>query len=136
MDIDEIGSVEDQILCEDNHSFVRINNSDVNPGINTDDDVSNYNENEDEDDEVDVNNNDNTLDDEDGGTIINYGPNEYDEFNIPITVGHFRMDGRHAVFGFYMHITRQLKQVRKKLGIILFYVQRHWISKIMINEHG
>ena len=118
MDIDEIGSVEDQILCEYNYSFVRINNSDVNPGINTDDDVSNDNENEDEYYEVDVNNNDNTLDDEDGGTIINYGPNEYDEFNIPITVGNLRMVGRHAVFVFYRYISRPFKQVRKKLVII------------------
>jgi hypothetical protein len=58
------------------------------------------------------------MDDEDGGGIIvAYGPVEYDDFNIPDTVEHFRMGGRHAVFGFYCQLVKPLKQGRKKLGI-------------------
>ena len=49
---------------------------------------------------------------------MNDGPIEYDEFNTPITVGHFRMGRRHAAFGFYRHISRPFKQGRKKSGII------------------
>ena len=63
-------------------------------------------------------NNDNTLDDEDGGSITNYGTIEYDELNIPITVGNLRMGGRHVVFGFYRQLARPFKQGSKKLGII------------------
>ena len=63
-------------------------------------------------------NNDNTLDDEDGGSITNYGTIEYDELNIPITVGNLRMGGRHVVFGFYRQLARPSKQGSKKLEII------------------
>ena len=45
VELREIGSVEDQSLCEENHCFVPINNSDVNPGINEDDDEDNDDEN-------------------------------------------------------------------------------------------
>ena len=50
-------------MCEYNHSFVPINNSDVNPGINIDDDKSNDDENEYNSDEADMKNNDATFDD-------------------------------------------------------------------------
>jgi hypothetical protein len=41
------------------------------------------------------------MDDEHGGGIVmDDGVVEYDDFNITNTVEHFRMDGRHAVFGF------------------------------------
>ena len=63
-------------------------------------------------------NNDDTLDDEYGGIIMNDVPIEYDEFNISIILRHFRMCGRHAVFGFYRQISRPFKQHMKKLGII------------------
>ena len=102
VDLDSIGGVEDQIVCEENQSFVPIKYSNVNPGIDAANNEANDDENEEDDDEVDVKNNDATLDDEDGGIIINDGPIEYDEFNIPFTVGHFRIGGRHAVFGFYI----------------------------------
>ena len=59
-----------------------------------------------------------TLDDEDGGIIMNDVTIEYDCFNIPITVVHFRMAERHAVLGFYRQISRPFKQVKKKLVII------------------
>ena len=49
---------------------------------------------------------------------MNDGPIEYDSFNIPITVVHFRMGGRHAVFVLYRQLARTFKQVNKKLGII------------------
>ena len=50
------------ILCKDNHSFLPISDSDVEPGIDTeDDDARNY-ENEDNDDKADVRNNYATLD--------------------------------------------------------------------------
>ena len=39
--LDAIGGVEDQILCEYNHSFVPINDPDVNPGIDTNEDEAN-----------------------------------------------------------------------------------------------
>ena len=87
-------------MCEENHSFVPINNSSVNPGIYYSNNESNDDENEEDNDEADVKNNDATFDDEDGGIIINYGPIEYDVFKISITVVHFRMGWRHAVFGF------------------------------------
>jgi hypothetical protein len=59
------------------------------------------------------------MDDEDGGGIIVAdGPVEYNDFNIPNTVEHFRMGGRHAVFGFYLQLVKPLKQSRKKLGIV------------------
>ena len=59
-----------------------------------------------------------TFDDEDGGIIINDGPIEYSEFNIIITVGHFRMGRRYAVIGFYIQFSRRSKQGGKKLVII------------------
>jgi hypothetical protein len=59
------------------------------------------------------------MDDEDGGGIVEAdGRVEYDDFNIPNTVEHFRMGGRHAVFGFYCQLVKPLKQGRKKLGIV------------------
>ena len=74
VELDAIGGVEDQILCEQNHSFVTINNSDVNPDIDTDANKANDDENEEYDDKYDVTNNASTLDDEDGGIITNDGP--------------------------------------------------------------
>ena len=118
VDLDEIGGVEDRILCEDNHSFVPIKNYDVKPGIDANDNESRDDENEEDDDEADVKNNDSTLDDGDGGIIMNDGTIEYDEFNIPIIVVHLRIGGRYAVFGFYRQLVRPFKQGRKKLGII------------------
>ena len=47
-------------MCEYNHSFVPINDSNVKPGIDADDNVANNDENEEEDDESDVKNNDAT----------------------------------------------------------------------------
>ena len=55
-----------------------INDSDVNPGIDVNDDKSNDDEKEEDCNEADVNNNDATLDDEDGGIIMNNTPFEYD----------------------------------------------------------
>ena len=69
-------------------------------------------------DEANVNNNDATLDYEYGGFIIIDGPIEYSEFNILITVGHFRMGRRYAVIGFYIQFSRRSKQGGKKLVII------------------
>ena len=94
-----------------------------------------------------MNNDDSTLDDEDGGIIMNDGPIECYEFSIPITVGHFRMDGRHGVFGFYIHIARPFKQVSNKLGIIFFlcakaldgtnYYQWTWVKceRVVTNKN-
>ena len=95
-----------------------INDSNVNPGIDADDDEPNNDTNEEEDDEEDVKNNDATLDDEDVGIIMNDGPIGYNEFNIPIIVENFRMGGRHSVLGFYRQLARPFKQIRKKLVII------------------
>ena len=107
-------------MCEDNHSFVPINDSDVNSGIGAGDNKANNYKNEKDDHEADVKNNDDNLDDEDGGVIINDRPIEYDEFNTPITVGNFSMVGRYAVFGFYRQLVRPFKQGNKKLVIICF----------------
>ena len=85
-----------------------INDYELNPGIDAKDKEASNNENEEEDDEANVKNNNVTLDDKDGGIIMNDGSIEYDELNIPITVGNFRMGGRHAVFGFYRYIYRPL----------------------------
>ena len=107
-----------QILCEYNHSFVPINGSNANPGINANNEEANYDKNEEDDDEEDVKNNDATFNDEYGGIIMNDFPIEYDEFNITITMVHFRMCVRHTVFGFYRHLARPFKHDSKKLGII------------------
>ena len=107
-----------QILCEYNHSFVPINGSNANPGINANNEEANYDKNEEDDDEEDVKNNDATFNDEYGGIIMNDFPIEYDEFNITITMVHFRMCVRHTVFGFYRQISRPFKKHRKKLVII------------------
>ena len=48
-------------MCEDNHYFVPINDSDVNPGIDADENESNNDENEEDTDEADVKNNDATT---------------------------------------------------------------------------
>jgi hypothetical protein len=48
---------------------------------------------------------------------------EYDDLNIHSTVEHFRMGGRHAVFGFYRQLVKPLKQGRKKLGIVCVCVK-------------
>ena len=101
VDLDAIWGVEDRIMCEDNNYFVPIKDSDVIPGIDADNDESKNDENEEVNDGADVKNNYATLDDEDGGIIMHDGHIEYDEFNIPITVGNSRMGGRHTVFGFY-----------------------------------
>ena len=90
----------------------------MNPGIGADNKQANDDENEDNAIDADVNNNYATLDDEDGGIIINDGPIEYDEFNIHITMGNFRVGGRHTVSGFYIQLVRPFKQERKKLDII------------------
>ena len=97
---------------------MEINDYDVNPDTDAADDEANDDKNEDKDDEYNAKNNNATLDDENGVIIMNDGPIAYDEFNIPITVGHFWMGGRHAVFGFYRQLARPFKQVRKKLVII------------------
>ena len=78
VDLDEICGVEYRILCEDNHSFVPINDSDVNPGIDANDYNVNDDENEEDGNEVDRNNNNDTLDDEDGDIIMNDGLIQYD----------------------------------------------------------
>ena len=65
-----------------------------------------------------MNNDDSTLDDEDGGIIMNDITIEYDCFNVPITVVHLGMVERHAVFGFYRQISGPFKQVKKNLVII------------------
>jgi hypothetical protein len=57
------------------------------------------------------------MDDEDEGIIMTV-PVEYDDFNIPTTVEHFRIGGRHAVFRFYSQLVKPLKQGRNKLGIL------------------
>ena len=95
-----------------------MNFSNVNPGINAKDDKAKNDENEEDGDEADVNNNDTIFDDEDSGIVLNDDPIEYDELNIYITAGNFRMGGRHTVFGFYRELASPFKQVRKKLGII------------------
>ena len=118
VDLDAIGGVEDRIMCEYNHSFVPINDSNVNPVIDTNGDEAIDDENEEEDNESDVNNNDTTLDDDDVGIIIDDASIEYDDLNIPITVGHLRMGGRHTVFDFYTQLVRTFNKCRKKLGII------------------
>ena len=97
-------------MCEYNHSFVSINYYNVNPRIDSDADEAINDENEEDNDESNVKNNDATLDDEDGGIIINDGPIKYDQSRIPITVVHFSMSGRHAVFGFYRQIVSPFKQ--------------------------
>ena len=78
VDLDEICGVEYRILCEDNHSFVPINDSDVNPGIDADNNKANDDENEEDENDVDGNNNNDTLDDEDGGIMMNDGLIQYD----------------------------------------------------------
>ena len=98
VDLDAICGVEDRIMCEENHSFVPINDSGINPDIDANDGEANDDKNEENNDEDNVKSNDATLDCEDGGIIMNDGPIEYDEFNIHITVVHFSMGGRHAVF--------------------------------------
>ena len=90
----------------------------MNLGIDFKNDKSNDDENEEDSGEADVNNNDATLGDKDVGIIINYGPIEYYEFNIPITVGNFSKGGRRVVFGFYRQFEKPFKKGRKKLGII------------------
>ena len=95
---DAIWGVEYRIMCEENHSFVPINDSGINPDIDANDGEANDDKNEENNDEDNVKSNDATLDCEDGGIIMNDGPIEYDEFNIHITVVHFSMGERHAVF--------------------------------------
>ena len=73
-------------MCEYNHSFGPSKDSDVHPGIDANNNKYKNNENEDNNYEAYVNNNNATLDDEYGDIIINDGPIEYDEFNIPIAV--------------------------------------------------
>jgi hypothetical protein len=57
-------------------------------------------------------------DEDDGGIVVADGPVVFDEFNIPNTVEHFRMGGRHQVFGFYRQLVKPFKAGRKNLGII------------------
>ena len=113
-----------------------INDSDVNPGIDVNDDKSNDDEKEEDCNEADVNNNDATLDDEDGGVIMNNGPIEYDEFNIPITVVHLIMGGKHAAFGFINSLLGNSNKSGRSWSLFVFYVTRHWMAPIMIRVHG
>ena len=95
-----------------------INFSNVNPGIDADANEAKNDENEEEADKDNAKNNNATLDDEDGGIIMNDIPIGYDKSNIPITVGNFRIGGRNAVFGFYRQLDWPFKQGKKNLGIM------------------
>jgi hypothetical protein len=117
VDPDAVGGPEDQSLMHDrvdDDSFVPNDDEDIVDDDHDDDD----NNDNDNDNKLHPTNNDVTLDDEDGGIIMDDGPVKYDNFNIPNTVEHFRMGGRHAVFGLYHQLVKPLKQGRKKLGII------------------
>ena len=83
-----------------------------------------------------MNNNDDTLDDEDGGIIIKGGPIYYDELNIHITVGHFRMGGRHAVFVFINSLSGHSNKVGRSWALFVLYVTRHWMAPMMTSGHG
>jgi hypothetical protein len=84
------------------------------------------------------------MDDEDGGGIIvSDGPVEYNDFNIPNTVEHFRIGGRPAVLGFYHQLVKPSKQGWKKLGIVYVlcvnslegtdYDQWTWVKCMMVS---
>ena len=96
-------------ICEDNHSFMPINDYDVDPGIDIDVNEDSDDENGEDNNEVNVSNNNATLYGEDGDIIMYDGLNEYDEFNIPIIVVYFRLGGRHALFGSYRQLVRPSK---------------------------
>ena len=123
-------------MCEDNHLFVPINNSNVNPGIDAHDNENNDDKNEEDKDEADMNNNHSNLDDEDGGIIMNDVNIEYDEFNIPITVVHLIMGGKHAAFGFINSLLGNSNKSGRSWSLFVFYVTRHWMAPIMIRVHG
>ena len=65
-------------MCEYNHSFVPINDSDVKTGINADNNEASNDENEEDKYEADMNNKYATLGYDDFGIIFNDGPIEYD----------------------------------------------------------
>jgi hypothetical protein len=44
-------------------------------------------------------------------------PVDFDDYNVPTTVVHFKMGGRHAIFGFFRHLRKPIKQGKNKLGI-------------------
>ena len=79
---------------------------------------------------------DGILDDEDYGINMNDGPIEYDDFNVPVTVGNFSMDGRHEVFDFIYSFPVNSKKAGIGGELFLFHVPRHWIAPILISGNG
>jgi hypothetical protein len=68
----------------------------------------------DDDDEAHTTNNYVTLDGEDGDLIMADGSVEYDDFNIPNTVEHFRMGERH----------QSIEAMQEEVGHFLCYVSQ------------